>query len=84
MSKVGVLLVDLVDDHKPRQQEFVRVLPCFLGLHLDAMDTVDDDKSAIRDPKRRPRMRHECSITGRVDQIDFCIFVFEVGKIIVE
>ena len=84
MSEIGAFLVDLVDDHKTRQQKFVRVLPRFFGLHFDAVDAVNDDQRAVGDAQRRTRVRDERGVTGRVDQIDFRVFVFEVGEVVVE
>ena len=84
VAKIGVLLVDLVDDHKPRQQKFVRVLPRLFGLDLDAVNAVNDDQRAIGDTQRGPRVRNERRITGRVDKIDLCVLVFGVGEVVVE
>ena len=84
VAEIGMLLVELVDDHEPRQQEFIRVLPGLFGLHLDAVDAVDDDQRAVGDAQCRPGVRDKRRVAGRVDEIDLCVFVFEVGEVVVE
>ncbi len=79
-----MLFVQLVDDHEARQQKFVGVLPCLFGLHLNTVDAVNDDQGAIGNTQCRPGVRNERGVTGRVYQIDLGVFVFGVGKIVVE
>jgi hypothetical protein len=54
VPEIRVFLVEFVDDHEPRQHEFVRVLPGLFGLDLDAVDAVDDTiaQSATRSAGR--------------------------------
>src|SRR5690606_8618210 len=84
VAKVGVLLVDLIDDHEPRKKKLVRVLPGFFGLNLDAVDAINHHKRTIGDTKGGPGMRNEGSVSRRIDQVYFGVFVFEVSEIVVE
>src|SRR5436190_10974107 len=61
VSEIGVLLVDLVDDHEPRQQEFIRILPRLFCLNLDAVNAVNYDHRTVDNAQRRPGMRYKRS-----------------------
>ena len=84
VCKIRVFLFDLVDDHKSRQHEFICVLPRFFGLHLNSVNGVNDHERAIGDTQGGPGMRDKRGVTRCIDQIYLCIFVFEVGEIVVE
>ena len=84
VSEIGVLLVDLVDDHEPRKQEFIRILPSLFSLNFDAVNAVNYDHRTVDNAQRRPGMRHKCGISWSVDKIDLGVFVFGVGEVVVE
>ena len=49
VAEIGMLFIELVYHHEARQQKFIRVLPRLFSLHLDAVNTVDNDQRAICD-----------------------------------
>ena len=84
VTEIGAFLVHFIDNHKTRKQKLVGVTPRFFRLNLDAVDRIDDDQSAVGDAQSRARVRNECGVSGRVDQIDFRVFVFEMSETVVE
>ena len=75
-----MLFIQLRHYHHARQHKLIRIIPDLFRLHLDAFDAVNNDDAAIGNATRRSGVRDERRISGRVDQIDFGVFVFQVGE----
>ena len=79
-TNVCMLFIQLRDHHHAGQHELIGIIPNLFRLHFDTFDAINHHDAAIGDPASRPRVRNERRISGRVDQIDFRFFVFEVGE----
>ena len=79
-AEVRMFLVELVNHHERGDQKLVGVGPGLFGLHLYAFHSVDDDDRAISNAQRGAGVGYERRVSGRIDKIQFCIVMFEMGE----
>ena len=69
-EEVGVLAVEHVDEHEPRQAELGRPRPQAHGLPLDADHRIDDEDRRLADAQRPKRVSDKARLTRSIEQVD--------------
>src|ERR1051325_5577543 len=78
-TDIRMFFIQLAHYHYARQHEFICVGPYLLGLYFHTFDAINNYDSAIGNPDRRSRVRHECGVSWRINKINFGIAMFQMS-----